>query len=150
MRSLPGVKAALAASSGIFLGPAAHFGLVRPGIALYGGNPTEAPVNPMRPAVRLAARVVHVQEIDAPQHVGYGATYAVPGPSRLATVAIGYADGFLRSIGNGAAGAPGVRRRQGREGPPGGPDFPWISPPTTSARRPAGAIVPGGHHRRYR
>ncbi|MGE4526836.1 MAG: alanine racemase [Rhodospirillaceae bacterium] len=103
VRSLPGVKAALSASSGIFLGPAAHFGLVRPGIALYGGNPTEAAENPMRPVVRLSARVVHVQEINAPQHVGYGATYAVPGPSRLATVAIGYADGFLRSIGNGAA-----------------------------------------------
>lgn len=106
VRALPGVKAALSASSGIFLGPSAHFGLVRPGIALYGGNPTEAAQNPMKPAVRLSARVIHVQDIDAPQHVGYGATYAVRGPSRLATVAIGYADGFLRSIGNGAAKTP--------------------------------------------
>jgi len=101
-RDLPGVTAALSASSGIFLGPQAHFGLVRPGIVLYGGNATDAAENPMKPVITLSARVVHVQDIDAPQTVGYGATYAVPGPSRLATVALGYADGFLRSIGEGA------------------------------------------------
>lgn len=97
--ALPGVPAALSASSGYFLGAPARFDLVRPGIALYGGNPTNAPDNPMAPVVTLAARILHIQPIDAPQTVGYGATYAVPGPGRLATVGVGYADGFLRGIG---------------------------------------------------
>lgn len=97
---LPGVTAALSASSGVFLGKAAHFGLVRPGIALYGGNPTPGHENPMADVVTLSARIIEIQDIDRPQTVGYGATYAVPRKGRLATVALGYADGFLREIGN--------------------------------------------------
>lgn len=99
-RDLPGVAASLSASSGIFLGEAAHFGLVRPGIALYGGNPRPGHDNPMGRVVTLSAKVVEVQPIDRPQTIGYGATWAAPGPGRLATVALGYADGFLRAIGN--------------------------------------------------
>ena len=97
---LPGVTASLSASSGIFLGERARFGLVRPGIALYGGNPRPGHENPMARVVTLSARVIEIQEIDRGQSVGYGATYAVPGRGRLATVALGYADGFLRAIGN--------------------------------------------------
>lgn len=97
-KDLPGVPAALSATSGIFLGPRAHFDLVRPGIGLYGGNPTPGRDNPMAHVVTLSAKVIQIQGVDAPQTVGYGATYDVPKPSRLATVALGYADGFLRSI----------------------------------------------------
>ncbi len=97
---LPGVTASLSASSGIFLGAAARFGLVRPGIALYGGNPTPGAENPMAPVVTLSAKIIQIQEMDRPQTVGYGATWAAPGRGRLATVALGYADGFLRAIGN--------------------------------------------------
>ncbi|MBN2752687.1 MAG: alanine racemase [Rhodospirillaceae bacterium] len=105
-RALPGIPASLSASSGIFLGAKAKFDLVRPGIVLYGGNPNDAPSNPMAPVLTCSARVVHVQDIDRPQTVGYGATYTVPGPGRLATVAIGYADGFLRGIGERPDGFP--------------------------------------------
>jgi len=141
-RDLPGVTAALSASSGIFLGPSAHFNLVRPGIALYGGNPTNAADNPMTPAVTLSARVVHVQEIDAPQTVGYGATYAVPGPSRLATVAIGYADGFLRGIGNGAAAHPVFADAKGAKARLVGRISMDLATYDIGAA-PAGSIVPG-------
>lgn len=97
-RDLPGVPASLAASSGIFIGPQAQFDLVRPGIALYGGNPRPGHENPMAHVVTLSAKVIQIQSVDRPQTVGYGASYEVPGPSRLATVALGYADGFLRGI----------------------------------------------------
>ncbi len=99
-RRLPGVPASLSASSGIFLGPRARFDLTRPGIALYGGNPTCAPDNPMAPVATLSAKILQIHAADAPQTVGYGATHALAAPTRVATVALGYADGFLRGISN--------------------------------------------------
>lgn len=95
---LPGVPASLAASSGIFLGPKFHFDLVRPGAALYGVNPQPGGANPMRPVVRLTAKILQIREIDRGDSVGYGATHVMQGPGRLATAAIGYADGWLRSF----------------------------------------------------
>ncbi len=97
---LPPAPASLANSSGIFLGADYHFDLARPGAALYGVNPTPDRPNPMRQVVRLQGKILQVREIDAPQAVGYGATYRVSGPTRLATVAVGYADGYLRSLSN--------------------------------------------------
>ena len=97
----PSVPAALANSSGIFLGPEYCFDLVRPGAALYGINPLADATNPMEPVVRLIAEVIQVRRVDAPSSVGYGAEHAVTGPSRIATIAVGYADGYPRSLGNG-------------------------------------------------
>ena len=90
----------LAASSGIFLGTNYHFDLVRPGIALYGGNPLLGRANPMLQVLRLQAKILQIRSVDAPQTVGYGAAYKVPGKMRIATVAIGYGDGYLRSLSN--------------------------------------------------
>jgi alanine racemase len=95
---LPGIESSLAASSGIFLGPAFHFDLVRPGAALYGVNPRPGVANPMRPVVRLAAKIVQVRKIDSGKPVGYGAAHIMDGPGLLATAAIGYADGWPRSL----------------------------------------------------
>ncbi|MDP6690356.1 MAG: alanine racemase [Alphaproteobacteria bacterium] len=95
---LPGKPASLANSSGIFLGPDYHHDLVRPGVALYGANPTPGAANPMREVVRLKGRIIQVREIDTPQSVGYGATHRATGPRRIATVPVGYADGYLRSL----------------------------------------------------
>lgn len=89
----------LANSSGIFLGPPWHFGLARPGAALYGINPTPGTPNPMRPVVQLQGKILQVQHVDSPQTVGYGAAHVVKAPARVATVAVGYADGYLRSGG---------------------------------------------------
>ena len=97
---LPAAPASLANSSGIFLGPDYHFDLGRPGVALYGINPTPGRPNPMRQVVRLQGKILQVREIDAPRTVGYGATHRAAGPTRVATVAVGYADGYLRSLSN--------------------------------------------------
>ncbi|MFZ2007897.1 MAG: alanine racemase [Stellaceae bacterium] len=97
-QQLPSLKASLAASSGIFLGRDYHFDLVRPGAALYGVNPCPGAANPMRPVVRLRAKIVQVRKIDRGESVGYGAAHIMDGPGLLATAAIGYADGWLRSL----------------------------------------------------
>jgi len=93
----PGVPGSLANSSGIFLGPDAHHDLVRPGVALYGANPTPGHLNLMRASVRLDGRVVQQRDVEVGDTVGYGATWTARRPTRLAVVAIGYADGFLRA-----------------------------------------------------
>ena len=72
---LPEAPASLANSSGIFLGPAFHGALCRPGVALYGVNPTPGRANPMAPVVTLEAPVLQVHEVAEPGSVGYGATY---------------------------------------------------------------------------
>ena len=95
---LPHARASLANSSGIFLGPDYQFDLARPGAALYGVNPTPGRPNPMLPVVRLEGRVIQVRDIDHPRTVGYGAAHSVRRRSKIATVAIGYADGYLRSL----------------------------------------------------
>jgi alanine racemase len=95
---LPGVPASLAASSGIFLGEAHRFDLVRPGAALYGVNPMPGCPNPLRQVVRLAAKIIQTREIDSGESVGYGAIHVMEAPGRIATVAVGYADGWLRSL----------------------------------------------------
>ena len=95
---LPAAPACLANSSGIFLGAGWHFDMVRPGAALFGLAPTENAVNPMRQVIRLQARILQVRDVDTPQTVGYGATHSVAGAARVATIAVGYADGYLRSL----------------------------------------------------
>ncbi|WP_188259288.1 alanine racemase [Azospirillum tabaci] len=95
---LPAAKASFANSSGIFHGPAFHFDLVRPGCALYGVNPTPGAANPMRGTIRLDARLLQVRNVDSPMTVGYGATHRVAARGKIATIAVGYADGYLRSL----------------------------------------------------
>ena len=92
------VPARAANSSGMFLGPAFASDLARPGCALYGINPTPGRPNPMRQVVRLDAPVLQVREIAPGDTVGYGATWTAARPSRVATVAAGYADGYLRAL----------------------------------------------------
>ena len=97
---LPSAPASFANSSGIFLGPDYHFDLLRPGVALYGANPTPGRENPMRPVVRLQARIWQIRDARPGETVGYGAAYEVSRPTRIATVALGYGDGYPRALGN--------------------------------------------------
>jgi alanine racemase len=97
-RRLAHLPASLVASSGIFLGPEFHFDLARPGAALYGVNPQPGCPNPMQQIVRLKGRILQTREVDRDQTVGYGALHVMAAPGRLATVAVGYADGWLRSV----------------------------------------------------
>ena len=107
---LPACPASFANSSGIFLGRDFHFDLVRPGAALYGIAPVAGRINPMKPVLRLQARIIQTRFVEDGTHVGYGATYRAAGRRRIATVGIGYADGWLRSFSNvGHALVGGVR-----------------------------------------
>jgi len=93
----PGVPGSLANSSGIFLGPDAHHDLVRPGVALYGANPTPGHLNLMRAVARLEGRIVQLRDVEVGDTVGYGAIWTARRPARLAIVAVGYADGLPRA-----------------------------------------------------
>jgi alanine racemase len=92
-----GVASSLANSAGIFLGGTLYCDLVRPGVALYGANPVPGKPNPMRPVVELKGRIIQVRGVAKGDTVGYGATFSAARPSRMAVIAVGYADGFLRS-----------------------------------------------------
>lgn len=94
---LPAAAASFANSSGIFLGGAYRFDMVRPGVALYGLNPTPHLPNPMRPVVRLEARVAQLRCVGAGAGIGYGHRARASSPMRLATLSVGYADGWPRS-----------------------------------------------------
>lgn len=97
---LPLAPASLVNSSGLFLGPDYHFDIARPGAALYGVNPTPDRTNPMAATVRLQGKILQVRDVDPHESVGYGATHRVAAKARIATVGVGYADGYLRSLSN--------------------------------------------------
>ncbi|MDE0067896.1 MAG: alanine racemase [Acidimicrobiaceae bacterium] len=99
-RQLPMGFASLANSAGIFLDPAYHFDLVRPGVALYGGNPHPDQRNPMQQVVTLTAPILQVRNVAVGDFVGYAATHEVTRPGKVAAIPVGYADGFLRSASN--------------------------------------------------
>ncbi|MFM2148997.1 MAG: alanine racemase [Pseudomonadota bacterium] len=97
-RIAPGIPRSFANSSGIFLGAGFRSDLARPGCALYGINPTPGQANPMRQVARVEAEILQVRDIAAGDTVGYGASWQAPGARRIATIAAGYADGYLRSL----------------------------------------------------
>ena len=86
----------LANSAGVLMGPAYHFDMVRPGIALYGGQAIETMANPMRPVVKVEARIMIIRDVPEGDTIGYGATQTARRPLKNAVVAAGYADGMLR------------------------------------------------------
>jgi alanine racemase len=92
-----GIPSSLANSSGIFLGNAAHCDMVRPGVALYGVNPTPGHSNPMSPVIRLDAHIVQVRTVAKGETVGYDAAWTAKRETKLAVAAVGYADGYLRA-----------------------------------------------------
>jgi alanine racemase len=104
---LPRARASLANSAGISLGPEYHFDLVRPGAALYGISSSPNRPSEMKQTVNLKGKIVHLRDVDSDLTVGYGATHRVNKGKRLATVAMGYADGFPRALGNRGTGFVG-------------------------------------------
>lgn len=94
---MPGAKASFANSSGHFLSEDFHFDLGRPGCALYGITPVEG-VNPMHQVATLSAPLLRVRTLDRDETIGYGATASLPKGSRVALVALGYADGWPRAL----------------------------------------------------
>jgi len=106
--SLPEMPASLANSGGCFLGAPYHFDLTRPGIALYGLHPAgadatdgqSAEAQRLRPAITWQARILQQRRADAGDAVGYNGTHGLTRASRIATLGVGYADGYPRSLGN--------------------------------------------------
>jgi len=90
-----GLRRSLAATGGILMGPEYHFDLCRPGIGLYGGAPFEA----AKPVVRVSIPTVQVRDVAKGETVGYSAAWTAQRPSRIATLAAGYADGLIRAMG---------------------------------------------------
>ena len=106
----PEFELCFANSGGIFLGEAYHGVLARPGIALYGGAPTDGRPNPMEPVVKLDVAVVQTRTVPAGALVGYGGAHVAVAETRLATIAAGYADGLPRSLSDrGAVYCDGIR-----------------------------------------
>ncbi len=97
-RMIPIGRECLANSSGIYLSPLFHLDMVRPGCALYGINPRPEIPNPMAQAVHLQGKILQTRDVDSPMTVGYGASHKVTEKGKIATVAVGYADGYLRSL----------------------------------------------------
>jgi alanine racemase len=94
----------LANSSGIFRYPKSHFNLVRPGISLYGLTPSPEPIynNHFQPVMNLKSRIVNLREVPANTPVSYGHTYRTKKRSKIATVSVGYGDGYPRLLSNNA------------------------------------------------
>ncbi|HEY7766236.1 MAG TPA: alanine racemase [Aestuariivirgaceae bacterium] len=103
---LPPARASLANSPGAFLPAAYHFDLVRPGIALYGGNPFSTRQNPFLPVAQIEARVLQVKQIAKGDSVGYGGSWVARRATRLAVIAAGYADGYPRGCSSTPEGGP--------------------------------------------
>lgn len=93
-----GIEASLANSAGVHLGPDYHFDLTRPGIATYGGEAVSGVPNPMKPVVTAEARIIQIREVTSGETASYGASAQFTRDSRVAIVAIGYADGYHRSV----------------------------------------------------
>ena len=85
--------------------PETHLDMVRPGIAIYGYQPSAQIVNrlPLRPALRLTSQLMQIKALPAGSRCGYGLTYTFPQATRVGLVPVGYADGYLRSLSNRSA-----------------------------------------------
>lgn len=93
----PGLTRSFANSGGCFLGAPYAFDAVRPGICLYGGGPEGRPDPRIRAVATLEAEVLQLRDVSVGESVGYSAGFVAERPTRIATVAAGYADGVLRS-----------------------------------------------------
>ncbi|MBC7329935.1 alanine racemase [bacterium] len=87
-------------SAAIFSLKDSHLDMVRPGIALYGINPTQNGAVGLLPAMSVKAKVIEVKDLPAGHSISYGRTYILPRKSRVAVIGIGYAQGFFRSFSN--------------------------------------------------
>ena len=96
-KMFPQARASLANSAAILSRGDCQFDLVRPGIALYGGAAVNGQKNPMQPVVRLQGRIVQIRHIKSGAPIGYGASHVFKRDSKVAIVAVGYADGYHRA-----------------------------------------------------
>ena len=96
----PTTRKSFANTGGCFVGQDYGFDVARPGIGLYGGGPPLPEGVALKPGMTLEAPILTVQTAHPGETVGYGATHTFDAPRTLATVALGYGDGFPRSASN--------------------------------------------------
>jgi alanine racemase len=109
-RLLPPAPTSIGNSAGGLLGKDFAGDMARIGIALFGGNPYQDGMPPLKPVLRVQSRILQLREITEGTTVGYGATYTAKSNTRIATVGTGYADGYPWSLGNrGIASVGGYR-----------------------------------------
>ncbi|MEL7488508.1 MAG: alanine racemase [Pseudomonadota bacterium] len=108
--AFPGARASLASTGGAMISKDYGFDLTRLGVGVYGVGPFDGPHPEIQPVARLVAPVIQVRRIPAGATTGYDQTFLLERDSVLATVALGYGDGFPRAGSNKArvflAGAP--------------------------------------------
>ncbi|MGM0607133.1 MAG: alanine racemase [Candidatus Muiribacteriota bacterium] len=82
--------------------PESYFDMVRPGIMAYGYYPSEETTEsvPLKPVMTMISRVSHIKKVPAKTTISYGATYKTFEPSYIATIPVGYGDGYSRSLSN--------------------------------------------------
>ncbi|MEE9314940.1 MAG: alanine racemase [Rhizobiaceae bacterium] len=97
---LPGAARSAANSAAILQADDHSFDLVRPGIAIYGGEALNDVPNPMKPVVTLEGRIIQIRSVKAGETVGYGSAETIKKDSRVAYVSVGYADGYHRGSSN--------------------------------------------------
>lgn len=103
-QQLPQAKASLADTGGIYLGPAFHYDFIRTGKGLFGLYTPPKDQSPLQPCLRFLGRVLQIRAAHKGETVGYGATHTLTRNSKLATIGIGFADGYdLRLSNNGFA-----------------------------------------------
>jgi alanine racemase len=104
----------ICASSGIIDVPEAHFEAVRPGVILYGMQPADTMVSVrslgLLPVMRLESRVVHLHRVAKGETISYGGTYKASQDMEVATLPIGYGDGFVRAYSGGSVEIGGEKR----------------------------------------
>lgn len=102
-RGLPGLRSA-ANSPGLLAWPQSHYDWVRPGYMLYGNSPFEQAqpnARDLQPVMTLTSAVISIRDVAVGDSVGYGAAFTATRPTRVATITIGYGDGYPRLAGNG-------------------------------------------------
>ncbi len=91
-------RRSLANSAAIMLGPDYHFDLMRPGLSLYGGISRDEMIGKIAPVVGIASRILQVRQLMPGDPVGYNGTHICDAPITVATLSLGYADGYLRGF----------------------------------------------------
>jgi alanine racemase len=94
----PQAPLSLAATAGALIGADFHFDMIRPGIGLYGSGGLDGDNPPLANAATITAPILQVRNVEPGESFGYGATFTAQKRMKTATVAIGYADGYLRSL----------------------------------------------------
>jgi alanine racemase len=100
-KRFPFALASFANSGAFFLGPSYHYDLIRVGLGLTGCR-SAVPYGDykLKPALKAYAQILQINDVSQGESVGYDATFIASRPSRIATLGVGYADGYLRSLSN--------------------------------------------------